>query len=146
MFALIYIFWYGDMLLHVWAKKEMEVSKFYIQNTWKIESRWHHQLTHLHIHIRLWSPLMFLGRLLDWDCCSRTTFQAFVDGLFSPHNFQGNKFTKILILSIFEVFGNCQGQYYLKCICTRAVLFRLFPKTVNLPPKPVCFRLTFIQW
>ena len=25
---------------------------------------------------------------------------------------------------------------------TKAVLFRLFPKTVNLPPKPVGFRLT----
>ena len=30
-------------------------------------------------------------------------------------------------------------------IHTRAVLFWLFPKTVNLPPKPVGFRLTFIQ-
>ena len=28
---------------------------------------------------------------------------------------------------------------------TRAVLFRLFPKMINLPPKPVGFRLTFIQ-
>ena len=27
----------------------------------------------------------------------------------------------------------------------RAVLFWLFPKTVNLPPKPVGFWLTFIQ-
>ena len=31
------------------------------------------------------------------------------------------------------------------CVMTRAVLFRLFPKMVNLPPKPVGFRLTFIQ-
>ena len=31
-------------------------------------------------------------------------------------------------------------------LITRAVLFQLFPKTVNLvPPKPIGFRLTFIQ-
>ena len=47
MFALIY---YGDMLWHVWAKKK-KFSKFYIQNTWKVVRRWHHQLTHLRIHI-----------------------------------------------------------------------------------------------
>ena len=29
------IFWYGDMLLHVWAKKR-KFSKCYIQNTWNL--------------------------------------------------------------------------------------------------------------
>ena len=41
---------------------------------------------------------------------------------------------------------NYEKEYIaFQCVCDRAVLFRLFPKTVNLPPKPVGFRLTFIQ-
>ena len=32
-----------------------------------------------------------------------------------------------------------------KEVTTRAVLCWLFPKMVNLPPKPVGFRITFIQ-
>ena len=34
---------------------------------------------------------------------------------------------------------------HLYSLQNRAVLFRLFPRTVNLPPIPLGFRLTFIQ-
>ena len=33
-----------------------------------------------------------------------------------------------------------------KLVAIRAVVFRLFPKTVNLPQKPVGYRVTFIQY
>ena len=35
---------------------------------------------------------------------------------------------------------------YLCMVWTRAVVFRLFPKTVNPPQKAVGYRLTFIQY
>ena len=51
MFAVIYF----DMgaCFYFFEPKKWKVSKFYIQNTgiWKKVRRWHHQLTHLHIHI-----------------------------------------------------------------------------------------------
>ena len=31
--------------------KILTFSKFYVQNIWQVVRRWHHQLTHLHIHI-----------------------------------------------------------------------------------------------
>ena len=46
------IFWYGDMLLHVWAKKNENLKILYKKYN---EKRWGddiiNQLTHLHIHI-----------------------------------------------------------------------------------------------
>ena len=30
--------------------KNLKFSKFYVQNIWQVVRRWHHQLTHLHIH------------------------------------------------------------------------------------------------
>ena len=30
--------------------KKYKFSKFYVQNIWQVVRRWHHQLTHLHIH------------------------------------------------------------------------------------------------
>ena len=42
---------WGDTLLNVWATTT-KTSKFYTKyHIWKIVRRWHHQLTHLHIHI-----------------------------------------------------------------------------------------------
>ena len=46
------IFWYGDMILSVWAKNQ-NFSKFHIQYIWKIVRAWHHQLAHLNIHKEL---------------------------------------------------------------------------------------------
>ena len=43
------IFWYGDMILPVWAKNQ-KFSKFHIQYIWKIVRARHHQLAHLNIH------------------------------------------------------------------------------------------------
>ena len=47
-----------------------------------------------------------------------------------------------------KLYMYCQliaGRSYTLPVEIRAVLFWLFPKTVNLPPKPVGLRLTFIQ-
>ena len=38
-----------------------------------------------------------------------------------------------------------QAKFETDCISSRAVVFRLFQKTVILPPKPVGFRLTYTQ-
>ena len=43
------IFWYGDMILPVWAKNQ-KFSKFHVQYIWKIVRAWRHQLAHLNIH------------------------------------------------------------------------------------------------
>ena len=53
--------------------------------------------------------------------------------------------------SIFKVEYHHEQPYMnihdvCSCVGFRAVLFWLFPKTVNLPPKPVGFWLTFIQY
>ena len=44
-----------------------------------------------------------------------------------------------------QTAGKQKISHYIMNLHTRAVLFWLFPKTVNLPPKPVGIRLTFIQ-
>ena len=51
----------------------------------------------------------------------------------------------IQICIMHVAFISVGSRYVSTCIWTRAVLFRLFLNTVNLPPKPVGFRLTFIQ-
>ena len=45
------IFWYGDMLLHVWANNE-NFQKINLQNTWEIVRQWY-QLTHFAYSYRL---------------------------------------------------------------------------------------------
>ena len=42
----------SDMTIKGWGKI-LKFSKFYVQNIWQVVRRWHHQLTHLHIHTGL---------------------------------------------------------------------------------------------
>ena len=49
MFALISYVDIGTCIYMFEEKNKILI--IYIQNTWKIVRRWHHQLTHLHIHI-----------------------------------------------------------------------------------------------
>ena len=51
MFSQIYLIW-GHAFTCL-SKLKLKFSKLYFkQNTWEIERRWDHQLTHLHIHIK----------------------------------------------------------------------------------------------
>ena len=52
--------------------KILKISNFYVQNIWQVVRRWHHQLTHLHIHID-WS------RNVLWKLAK---FQSVITSLF----------------------------------------------------------------
>ena len=36
---------------HKFGQNILQISKYYVQNIWQVMRLWHHQLTHLHIHI-----------------------------------------------------------------------------------------------
>ena len=48
--ALITISWYEGHTITSLGKI-LKFSQFYVQNIWQVVRQWHHQLTHLHIHI-----------------------------------------------------------------------------------------------
>ena len=48
------------------SKKKRKLSTFYIQNTWKIVRRWHHHLTHLHIHIDCSRNVLKITKILNF--------------------------------------------------------------------------------
>ena len=81
------IFWYGDMILPVWAKNK-KFSKFHIQYIWKIVRAWHHQLAHLNIH-KDWS------RNVSWK---NVKFQNVITPLFLI------RFSSFLHQSVGEIF------------------------------------------
>ena len=45
------IFWYKDRCFYLYLEKNENFQNF-MYNIWQIVRRWHHQLTHLNIHIK----------------------------------------------------------------------------------------------
>ena len=69
-------------------RKNLKFSKYYVQNIWQVVRRWHHQLTHLHIHTD-WSRNVSWKFATTWKCHNFLICQPiFIRfSLFSSENF-----------------------------------------------------------
>ena len=101
--------------------KISKYSKFYVQNIWQVVRWWHHQLTHLHIHI-------------DW---SRNVLWKFAK--------LQNAITSLFFNRFSSGFHYYVWKFLLVFLKFKLNLFRISPLTIGLGKKSWVLNLTTIH-